>query len=244
MKQAKCIILFVFIVVKTSFSQITTDNRQSYIGASIGIAPPIGTYANKNIYNAGAGFATLGMRFEGSIAKIIQRYWGIALNYKNQTNNINQQTLSVLYAQKYGVTNCNIVGITPWKINTFLIGSYNAIPLGDTKLVSLELKLLLGMMLATSPQTEITGVVGNNSFQSGQYAINAKAFAYSVGVGIRFEVSKTIFFILQGDCLGAKPKFKTSSIFPSLLSTPYSLNTSTQAISTLSFSICFAYRIN
>jgi hypothetical protein len=246
MKHAKFSILLTFLVIQNSFSQITADNgqpRQSYIGASIGTALPIGAYADKNIYNTGAGFATMGLRFEGSIAKILQRYWGLALNYKNQTNNVDEQAFATQYAQKYGGNNWN-VHCSPWKINAFLIGSYNAFPIGETKLVSLEMKLLFGMVRALTPQTELNGYWLNGLNTAQQNLSIADAFAFSGGLGLRFEVSKTMFFILQTDYFGANPKFNLQSVFPNPLGAPYSLNTSSQNISTLSFSLCFAYRIN
>ena len=106
------------------------------------------------------------------------------------------------------------------------------------------MKLLLGMVVVTSPGTDFTGIIGSNYISTSKLISNPNAFAYSAGVGLRFEVSNTVFFILQADYFGARPKFNTASVFPDPLNTLTSSNTSTQSISTLSFGICFAYRIN
>jgi hypothetical protein len=240
--------LLVFLVISLPeiiLGQAKKDSIQqpssSYLSVAVGLASPYGNYAAKNITNNTSGFAKTGLSFDASIAKILWWRTGAVLMYRNQINKVDVPTLINQYSQKYPNIDRTVL-YNPWKINSFMIGSYSSFPLGRTRYLSLDIKLMLGMVRATSPQMTLNSPLGFNTTSVQQVTNSASTFAYCFGLGFKLYVTRFFFMVLQADYLGAKPKFEN---VPTVVSAGnIIMNNFTQSISTLNLNIGFAYRIN
>ena len=236
---------FIFVLVDIVSAQNKRDSIQqtskSYIAVSVGAAIPQGNYALKDITVNGSGFANTGTNFEASIVKIIKRRTGIILMYRNQSNNMDQSALSDQYAKKYPTITWQ-VNTTSWKINAFMAGSYSSFPLGQKKMVSLDLKLLLGIAIAKSPQINAIGQQGGVSASAEQLTGTATAFAYCVGLGLKVEVVTNLFILFHADYLDTNPTFENVTTKSSAGTT--TTNAFGQNMGTINFNLGLAYRID
>jgi hypothetical protein len=237
--------VLIFILVETVFSQSKKDSTKqdakSYVSISVGAAIPQSDYGLKDLTQVSSGFARTGINMEIAVAKIIKGKTGIIFMYKNQSNSIDQTSYSSQYAVRNPGISWNIVS-NPWKINAFLVGSYSSFPLGQKKRVSLDLKLLAGMVKATSRQLIAIGQQGSVPIDAEQLANTTNAFAYCVGLGLKFEISTNCFILLHADYLNVSPTFK-NVFFRSLSGNSY-VTSFNQDMSTLNCSIGLAFRID
>ena len=236
--------VLLFILVQTVFTQNKKDSikheSKSYISISVGAAIPQGDYGLKDLTESSAGFAKTGINMEVSVAKIIKGKTGIAFMYRNQSNNVDQASFSSQYAIRYPSVNWEVV-TNPWKINAFMVGSYNSFPIGERKRVSLDLKFLLGMVKATSREIVATGQLPGGYIYTEQLTGISNSFAYCLGLGLKFEISANCFILIHADYLNTSPTFKNIFI-QNAVGANYT-TTFTQDMSTINCNIGLAFRI-
>jgi hypothetical protein len=88
-----------------------------------------------------------------------------------------------------------------------MFGIYSSNPMGAGS-SSFDLRLLFGVLNATSSELTMTGSSGGVSAAATMRSSEASAFSYLVGVGFKFNPGKAICILTYLDFLGATPKFE------------------------------------
>ncbi len=256
MKYLKLSILSIFVAfmfVETMFAQTNGDSiykrihtnyirpNSNYIALSIGVGIPHGNYALYDLTNTAAGFAKPGFNAGISLAKVLWRRMGVSLMYRYQNNKIDEADILSQTTSKYPNINWSIT-TTPWRVNTFMLGYYSSYPLDNANKVFLDLKFMIGAVRVNSPELDLTGSQSGVTVTANQGISTAVAFAYSAGIGFKFDVDKDICILLHADYLQANSQFMNVPITSNTGSS--TTQTFTQNINIISISTGVAFKIN
>ncbi|MFI5141130.1 MAG: hypothetical protein ACHQII_02130 [Bacteroidia bacterium] len=129
----------------------------------------------------------------------MKRGFGVGFMYRYQSNNFDNQSLYPEFTAKYPTFKWDISSI-PWKVNAFLVGPCTSTPIGNSsKGTYFETKFMLGVVRSTSFGMTVTGTQGSNSATVTSPATAATAFGYCVGLGIRHEIAREVYFGVHAD---------------------------------------------
>lgn len=217
-------IFLLFILQHTCFSQESAGHIAITVGASV----PIGDYASKDVYSEPAGFAKIGYKYDVGIAYKPESFFiGLSALIRGQSNALDVNAIADGFSKRFPGSTYT-VNSAPWKVNSFMIGTYSPFKIGSTGKTSIYLKFMLGASACTMPQiTMIQQLNGVSTTIKGAGATAVSA-AYLFGGGIKYNMNEIICLLIDFDYLGTKPEFKS---------------TNTQSITTLNFSAGIGFRL-
>jgi len=206
MKKKILSIVVILIIATISFGQ---DSR-GYIGFSFGPSFPLGEFASKDLDTEDAGYATTGFLFDISFAyKLGDGKFGFTALLRAQANPTDVQAMADKLAELVPGVFWTVEG-QAWGTAGFLFGGFAPFPLSEK--TKLEIKGMIGFLSASSPELTITGSGGGESIWIKQSSGNASSFAYLIGAGFKFDLSRRLYLLTNLDYLGAKPEFSDIEI--------------------------------
>ena len=192
-----------------SFAQY--ESRKAYAGLSIGPSIPIGDFASKNFALESAGYANTGFDFNINFAYRIASNFGFTAMVMIQSSTFDDKELlnglNTIGNVNGAPAKFTSVEANSWSLVSFMPGIFASIPLGSNGKVVLEPRALVGLMTAISPYVKITWRENNRTYWQEQENGAGFGFGYSVGGGIRFNMSDHFALLMNADYIKTKPKF-------------------------------------
>ncbi|HTA61440.1 MAG TPA: hypothetical protein VK835_03250 [Bacteroidia bacterium] len=244
-------VFFIFFLSAGAYSQTTKMDSllskqpakkvKTYLSAAVGASLPVSDFALKDINNPGSGFASLGYNINASLAWLFKKGWGISLLYRYQSNDLDKVALAQQYNTKYPSVKFDIVS-TPWKVNAFMLGSYNSFPISESKDTYFDCKVMLGVVRSTSFGMTLTGKQGSGSATVTSPTASANAFGYCLGLGIHHQIARELFVGFNVDYFQTTVNYGEVAITASNgATTP---NTLSQKIGTVNLSLSIICRVD
>jgi hypothetical protein len=213
----KSIKILLFIVV---FSPVIICRGQEkgsgFIGVSGGVSFPIGNWgkvtpASSLISLEGtvgdvSGYANTGGFFAIDGAWFFSKHFAIGGMFKYGIYNLHgMDSLSYSYDASFDVDTTRLTH-TDYKIWSVMPGLYYQLPIA--KKLSLTARGLIGISSASTPQITVT-IEDGGVFDPPvvQYSSSKTSFAFDVGAGLRYVISKCLAIDLRGDYFYTNPDF-------------------------------------
>jgi hypothetical protein len=213
----KSIKIFLFIVAFSpalvSFGQ---EKGTSFIGISGGTSFPMGNWGKastatsltslEGTVNDLSGYASTGGFGALDGAWFFSEHFAVGGMFKYGTYNLHgMDSLSYGYEKSFDVdtTRLTHTGYTMWSI---MPGLYYNLPLA--KNLSFTARALVGISHASTPQITVT-IEDGGVFDPPvvQYSSSQTSFAFDVGAGLRYLITKCLAIDLKGDYFYTKPDF-------------------------------------
>ncbi|MGP8214658.1 MAG: hypothetical protein ACLQQ4_03760 [Bacteroidia bacterium] len=189
-----------------------------YIGLSIGVAQPVGTFANANGtgYN---GYALSGFNFNISLGLPIEHSnFGIAVQYSNCDNqfDINNYVNNVAIAnQQYNFS--GPIASEDYSTSFIMAGLFATLPV---QRLSIDFKLMGGIALCYLPEITYNASAETYDPTLGGYdtytwdvaSSNSTSFAFGIGADLRYKFRRAS-LMLGVDYLMADPMISTQQTF-------------------------------
>ncbi len=182
-----------------------TKTSKFSVTVNFGGCLPIGKFAAKNFTDSSTAYAKLGIGGNVSLEYKIRPKLNLILNLAWQQNATNNDALSVDANKLSNDTTFFAYNIRKWQMAKILIGVSNQIPIKNLKRTFFTTKILAGIMNAWIPKTTVASVlyspassmiIGSARAESSFKEIKI-TLAYSLGVGIKTYINKSIF--IQGN---------------------------------------------
>jgi len=177
--------------------------RDGYVAILGGLGIPNNSFQ-------GNGNATNGKTFSISAAfPGIISHGGFSFKFDHGINGMNETQLLQGLASNSGFSNinCSLAGaIGQYSYSTLLTGLYLTYP---SKHFTIDLRVLAGVMFATSPNFSVN-YYDQNSGNNGTFTqaqTSGSAFAFDMGIEVRYPVLHKFCVILSADYLTASPSF-------------------------------------
>lgn len=169
---------------------------QSFFSLKGGISLPVGEYTSNNLDHG--AFTTTGLSFGVDGAWYFYKNFGIGADLTYTLHSVDAIALATHTLVNDPFLNSLNVRSEPYKMYTTLAGIYYIYPI-ITRL-SVEPKLLAGMMFATTPfqlyEPEYF-MVGPSYYK--KTPSSDRSFAYKLGLSVKYELSNCIILRLSGD---------------------------------------------
>lgn len=190
-----------WLVVLTAGLWISAHAQQKFVfSAHAGAAVPIGDFAKKD-FRAEAGQAVTGVSTSLLLSYPVVPKLRVALMGTWRTNGVD--------LSGYQVPGGTTLPSNPrWTAVSILGGLVKDLPLKSSKL-AFQARLLAGIQATSSPEITSTGMISGFGTYLGQpQSYSAGAFAYLVGTGVSYSLSKVISFQVNGDLTSTNPTFR------------------------------------
>jgi hypothetical protein len=210
MKMMSVFIVFFLLITFKIFAQ-----DKGYVALSLGSSVPTGDFASKSMDNRSAGFAKVGAMFDISFAYKLDKYFGIIGMLRGQAHKTDAQAMANEMIKQMSVDNIRVTTEAEnWRIGALLIGSYGNFPI--QKDLSFETRAMLGLMSVDPPNATFNLSTSDGSGWVKQNSSTSSAFAYLFGMGLKYNVGKSVCMLVNMDYLGATPKFKNVEVTSSI----------------------------
>jgi opacity protein-like surface antigen len=202
-------------IAATSFAQ----KGQSFVGISGGVSLPLGNWGKSaevisinGFVNDPNGYANTGTFGAIEGAWFFSKHFGIGGRFSYGTYKIkNIDSLSQGYQESFDVDQTSTT-VSNYKVLNFLPGLYFSYPL--QKKLSLTARGLVGITHATTPQISVDvedGGIDDGTLQ--QQSASATSFAFDLGAGLSYSVTKNLAINLNADYFYSKPDFTIGNTF-------------------------------
>jgi len=198
-------LLMILILSSLSFTFVSAQNPNSFVGIRFGGALPMGEFASHE-YGYG-GYALLGTSFGGEAAWFVNPNLGfgvdVSMNSFNYANGY--------YAEDYKESDPAFSKVemlsSPYKLRTYMGGIYYKASISPK--LQTTFKLMGGLFNARTPNqlyAVSTSMVGNLSF----WKTSAKdsKFSFLTGVSVEYKLYEQVSILLQADFTFAQVAFK------------------------------------
>ena len=204
--------IFIFCLFCLAFANIYAQpkNRLS-VGVGFGIAAPMGKFGNTDLFDSTSAFAVTGPAFNIEGNYHLNKYVGFSLLLTGQQNQVDTKTMVNKYQKAVYGAFFNISS-GDWNIGKIMGGVTLSLPLGDKQKINLFLRIMAGGLKTTFPKITVTevyyvdslGSIGMSQFTKDKVPLKW-AFAYLVGMGIRYNLSAGYFLHATIDYSAASP---------------------------------------
>jgi|GEM_PF-1655239 len=181
------------------------QSRDEYLGIGLGTDIPLGAFAkNEGYYHTAAGvynkqgFALAGVAFNVNYMHRINDWFGFIASYYNAGNTVSKDKVTAATATDYFTLN------KPSDIGCILVGGYLR-----KRNIPFYIKALAGVGVVQT--ADMTLAIGDNTYDETfinfKQSAPAAGFAYDIGAGLIFAISRRLTGTLSADyvqCL-AKP---------------------------------------
>lgn len=217
----KSIKIFLFIVIAALFSASSFAQKgTSFIGVSGGISVPLGNWGKtatasslmsiNGTVNDVHGWANTGGFGAVDGAWFFSTHFAIGGMFKYGTHNLKGvDSLSQGYEESFDVDTTRTTH-TNYKIWSIMPGLYYNLKLADK--LSLTARVLVGVAHASTPQILVT-IEDGGVFDAPaiQYSSSQTSFAWDIGAGLRYAITKQLAVDFKADYFYTKPDFKINN---------------------------------
>lgn len=208
-------LLFVFVaVVGYGYTtSVQAQDKNSYIGISLGAGIPLGDLSSKDSDNDNSGWANAGPVLDISTATMFKGgRFGTTLLIRLQSNGVDAQGLANEMGQILPEVNWTTETVG-WKFGGLLGGGIGSFPISENS--SFDLKIMGGLLTVASPELKVTGSYQNESIWVKQESGSALAAAYLIGAGFKFGLGNNFLLLTNVDFLGSTAEFKNVAMVSS-----------------------------
>jgi hypothetical protein len=239
MKNIIISIAIIFIAISAS-AQSDKPKPKGFLALNAGLGLPIGNFAGTDFNKNDQGFAILGVNFHlANGIPLFNSHFGIATKIDFGINPVDDVALRLAFRNSINNPSYNYTAksLSNYTYSTTLIGLFITLP---TKRFSFDYRLQAGIMYAKTPTLNF--IASNNTLivNSTLYETNATAFAFNIGLGVRYSIVPKLCLLFNIDYLDASPTFTSKSVtktsIPGSTDTETSYTTSKQNISLINAS--------
>ena|SRR6185312_6613253 len=253
--------LLFFVITLSVFGQTSKDNSTSifldaYLSINTGFNIPVGDFGSSNYKKPNAGFATPGANFELNYIGRFYELIGVAIMFKTTS-----MAMNIIPVESY--YNANDTGYywgatrTPLKLKMAMFGFYTMAPITKAKNLFLFIKPMVGMGFVNASSTSYILFQKHIVYASGANPILAyskgtvdytqqasHALAYSIDLGLKYNLSPLLAFIFHVDYSITKPLFQSGIEISSMYySNQQDLTPKYIKIQTLSFNLGLTLKV-
>ncbi len=213
-------ILFLSFIFLVSFSVSAQDfKKESSIAISFGPSFPVGSFADKDLYNEKAGLAAIGGFGSVSYAYQFSKFFGAIAGISARINGVDKNALQNYRLPTGGGATFGIEAST-WRFFSLMGGIFQTVPITSNYKLTFEIKEMVGVQFSNSPKVTTSGFIpGIGSLNDVKESQSVSSLAYGLGLGLNYKMANKLKFKLFGEYQGAGPKFTyvdTSLIIPSV----------------------------
>ncbi|MES2591297.1 MAG: outer membrane beta-barrel protein [Bacteroidota bacterium] len=237
----KKIILASLLLTSASFAQTTKtiENDKGFIGVSAGASQPTGDFGDQDFYSNSSGLAQRGYVADVNFGHRLTEHFGVIVLFRYQENNVDATAIAKSLHKESPDWGWK-VKTQGWKIIGSMAGGFATFQLGKSKL-RMDVKGAVGLISATSPQIKITGNNGSDNIVLTTFSKSASSFAYSCGIGLRWNFSKVVGLNLNFDYMGSNPEFK--NVKTSMTGSDTEYDTYNQSIGSMNSTVGIVFRL-
>jgi hypothetical protein len=174
--------------------------EHGYLGASIGVAAPLGLFANNDFHNLDAGYAQMGyaVNFMQS-AVMVTKHFGIGVNWNRLQFGFDHVIYKDPYDIYYPEYRFEMLSSDPWLLHTVLVNGIVSIP---GKWFSYDIRMGVGWARVIRPEILMEGYEwdsGALAFSWFQASNNHNDVILGFGNSLRFHALKDIDLMLSWD---------------------------------------------
>jgi hypothetical protein len=172
------------------------ENKNSFVGFSIGASTPVGAFAKSdpgtfNHWNNTSGFAKQGFTagFDGAWYFLPWLGIGGSLYYSEHGgfSSSDARKLATSYTEAFGVDQSTVATSGRYRSGNVMVGPYFSFPFHR---VTFQVRLLAGVIKSFStPRMDVVLEDSGNSFPFSQTSSTASAFGWQTGIGLRYGLS-------------------------------------------------------
>ena len=199
----------------TRIVKVPKYQRDGYIAIMYGIGIPNNSFASGGNAANGKVFS-ISAAFPGIIS-----HGGIALKFDHGINGFNETGLVQSLNNQIGFSNinCSLTGsVGQYSYSTLLSGLYLTYP---SKHITIDARILVGVMFAIEPafSANYTDQASGNTGTFTQAEALGNAFAFDMGIEVRYPVLHKFCIFLSADYLTSSPSFNNITTGAALNST-------------------------
>ena len=182
--------------------------KQSAITVAVGPSIPVGTFADKNLYDEKAGLATAGGFANISYTYQFSKFFGAIASVGGRINGVDKNALGS-YSLPTGSGATLGIEASTWQFFSVMGGIFQTIPITSDEKLTFEVKEMIGVQFSSSPEIKTTGFIpGVGSLNSTEERQSVSSLGYALGLGFKYKLGSNLGLKLFGDYQGAGPKFK------------------------------------
>jgi hypothetical protein len=196
-----------FILTTLLISAYFLNAQANYLIINGGLTNPVGNFADNDIDNGDAGFATIGYNLGFEAGLFFNPWVGIGGAFKFSNSGSDNDLINEHLNLKYGNI-LDTISFTSGKYNmqNFLIGPYGKLDI--TNHFSIMGKFFVGVLSLFRPDQTLTwteyGQEEKTLYQEGNLAY---AFAWNLGGGVHVRLGNRIGLAFMADYISSKPEF-------------------------------------
>lgn len=230
-------------LIFSSFAVFSQSTRQ-YLGLSVGPSFPMSDFAKTNINDSASGFAKTGVNLKFTYAYRIAHNFGIQAQFVYNTNNLNLTAFNSEANKLLTNYSFSTISKSPWSSGGLYAGPFVRFILAEN--LVWEIKGLIGLSGAYSPQFTINGTELTTGEKTQYYREFAKTFGFGLtaGTGFNYRI-KNYLVLLNADYYYSNLTFKEVTGWgwtseDNLTGTPYKFKNE-QKVNTIAVTIGIAY---
>lgn len=211
-------IIALYLLLLTPFIKgFAQDSEQKgFISVNLGLSAPVGNFASKVYNNNRAGYATLGFVRDYTFGYQIKPKLGLIAVLRNQANGVDASSQAQGFENElratYPTSSPSVTMQSDlYSFGGILVGTYGKLPISDK--LSFEPRFLLGLSVPVLP-TSTTETFSSGSRVSTYIQNETVTFAlsYNIGTGIKYEIGKKYYFLMNLDFYAANPYFQNIEV--------------------------------
>ena len=206
------IIYLICLLVYGGDSYAQYESKKAYVGISIGPSVGVGDFGSSDFNLESAGFASTGFDINLNFAYRITSNFGFAAMIMIQSNPFDDKSFLAGFKSQTRYNNgatLNFISVeaNSWGMVSFMPGLFASIPIDSRGKIIIEPRGHFGLITAVSPYIKTTFREANRTEYLEQANGVGFGLGYSLGGGMRYNLSDRMALLLNADYLKTNPKF-------------------------------------
>lgn len=207
---------FKMVLVLIIFSSTSFAQNESFLGLCLGTALPQGSYAEKDFYSEGSGYATPGFLFTFDGAIFPDDYLGIGATVSYGSNNPDKEKyqedlINDIITRYPGIEEVEAdiyFDYGTWRYLNFHVGPAFTV---NANSFNFDFRALAGLSLAWAPQQLVQAEWGEDNSFSRKVSDKAVAtIGFTVGTGVRYTFKSGYVLRFVAEYSNCKPTFEVT----------------------------------
>ncbi len=195
----------IFVLASIMGLAAAAQTARQHLGLAVGPSFPMNDFSKTELSDSTSGFAKTGTGINVVYAFRTGHNLGFQLNVSFNSNKPDIQQLADQGEEANPGTSFSVENTNPWTSGGILFGPYLRFPF--TQALSFDIRGLIGIYGAYSPQFTIRGTTGNgDKLEYYRYAAKTYNLGYSVGAGFKYRIND-YYILLFTDYAGTKATF-------------------------------------
>ncbi|MCK4664031.1 MAG: hypothetical protein KAT68_14275 [Bacteroidales bacterium] len=202
-------ILILIITFSLSCYSQDNENKNGFIGISIGPSFPEGDFAKKELYYEKSGLAINGLNLKLiNFGYNINKFIGITGILTGAAHPIDIDALLAGYSNIEPSLSWEIES-SYWYYGAMMGGLLISLPNNDYR-IDIDIRALIGLSSATTPELKVTATDGFNSLTLVQEKANSSSTAYNIGMCLRYIILPKLYVNVNIDYFFSEYEFNVT----------------------------------